>query len=117
MTININNNVSPEKVLAVLGARYMNSGNFELDIEAQLVFTNSDVVAAISENRTVTMDMLLKNDDGGMALDIASMTLGAGDMEFPLNESVRINITGQAFKDEILETSIGVTFFPYIPTV
>ncbi len=117
MTLNINNNVSPEKVLGVLGARYMNSGNFEIDIEAQLVFTNSDVVDAIRNNTTVTMDMLLKNDDGGVAIDIPSMTLGDGSMEFPLNESVLINVAAQAFKDDTLETSMGVSFFPYLPNV
>jgi hypothetical protein len=117
LTFNINNNVSPEKVLAVLGARYMNSGNFEIDIEAQLVFTNSDVVTAIRNNTTVTMDMLLRNDDGGMAIDIPSMTLGDGSKEYPLNESVLINVTAQAFKDNTLETSIGITMFPYLPSV
>lgn len=115
ITLNINNNVSPEKVLGQLGAKYLNTGNFEIDIEAQLLFTNSDVVAAVRENRTVTMDFSIKNDDGGILVDIPSMTLGGGDREYPVNESILINTTAQAFGDATFGNSIGITTFPYLP--
>ena len=115
ITLTLNNNVSPEKVLGLIGARYMNSGNFEIDMETQLVFTDPDVVAAIRNNDRVTMDFAVRNDDGVILIDIPSMTLGAGDREFPVNESILINITGQAYGDTILGTSIGVSKFPYAP--
>jgi hypothetical protein len=116
LTLNINNNVSPEKVLAQLGAKYMNSGNFEIDLEAQLLFTNPAVVTAIRNNTRVTMDFSIKNDDGGILVDIPSMTLGGGDREFPVNESILINTTAQAYGDTTLGSSIGVSLFPYIPS-
>lgn len=112
LTITLNNNVSPEKVLGTLGAAYMNTGNFEVDIETQLVFTNSDVITRIKSNTTVTMDFILKNDDGVVAFDIPSMTMGGGEKEYPENESVLINITAEAFKDDTLGTSIGVSTIP-----
>jgi hypothetical protein len=115
LTFNINNNVSPEKVLGQLGAKYLNTGNFEIDIEAQLLFTSSDVVSAVRENRTVTMDFAITNDDGGILIDIPSMTLGEGNREFPVNESVLINTTAQAFGDTTLGYSVGVSLFPYLP--
>lgn len=116
LTFNINNNVSPEKVLGQLGAKYMNTGNFEIDIECQLLFTNADVVTAIRNNTTVTMDFSIKNDDGAILVDIPSMTLGGGDREFPVNESILINTTAQAFGDTTLGTSLGVSMFPYVPS-
>lgn len=112
LTLNINNNVSPEKVLGRLGARFLNTGNFEIDIEAQLLFTNPLVVNAIRDNQTLTMDFVLKNDDGVIGIDIPSMTLGGGDREFPVNESVLINTTAQAFGDPVLNTSIGISIIP-----
>lgn len=115
LTFNINNNVSPEKVLGQLGAKYLNTGNFEIDIEAQLLFTNADVVDAIRANTTVTMDFAIRNDDGAFLVDIPSMTLGGGDREFPVNESILLNTTAQAFGDTTLGTSIGVSLFPYVP--
>ena len=112
LTMTLNNNVSPEKVIGQLGARFINTGNFEIDIEAQLLFSNPLVVNAIRNNETLTMDFVVKNDDGVIGVDIPSMTLGGGDREFPVNESVLINTTAQAFGDPTLNTSIGVSIFP-----
>ena len=112
LTVTLNNNVSPEKVLANLGARFINFGNFEIDIETQLLFTDSAVVAAIRNNTTVRMDFLLQNDDGALYVDIPSMTLSGGGRDFPVNETVLINLTGQSFGDPTLGSSIGFTYYP-----
>lgn len=112
LTLTLNNNVSPEKVLGRLGAAFINTGNFEVDIETQLVFTNGAVIDSIRANETVTMDFIVKNDDGVISVDIPSMTLGGGDREFPVNESVLVNITAQAFRDDTFDTSIGVSILP-----
>ena len=115
LTLTLNNNVSPEKVLGVLGARFLNTGNFEVDVEAQLLFTSSAVTAAIRNNETLTMDFIIGNDDGQIAVDIPSLTLGGGDKELPVNESVLINTTAQAFEDPTLGTSIGISEIVAVP--
>jgi hypothetical protein len=112
LTLTLNNNVSPEKVLGQLGAKFLNTGNFEVEVEAQLLFTNPLVINKIRDNETVTMDFILKNDDGIIGVDIPSMTLGGGDREFPVNESVLLNTTGEAFGDASLNTSIGISIIP-----
>jgi hypothetical protein len=113
LTLTLNNNVGPEKVLGTLGAKYMNTGNFEVEIEAEALFTDDAVVAAIRANTTVSFEFGVKNDDGAVFVDLPSMTLGNGGKSFPVNESVTIQLTGMAFKDPVLGTSIGVTVFPY----
>lgn len=115
VTLTLNNNVSPEKVLGLLGAKFLNAGNFEVNLEAQLLFTDSAVTGAIRENRTLTMDFRIKNDDGAVYFDIPSMILGGGDREFPVDESVLVNVTGEAFNDATLGTSLGVSSFPIVP--
>lgn len=115
VTLNLNNNVSPEKVLGTLGAKFMNYGNFEVSIEAQALFTEAAVVSAIRNNTTLSMDFSIKNDDGAIFVDIPAMTLGGGGKDFPVNETVLINMTGEAFADSALNTSIGITNFAYIP--
>ncbi|QBQ71181.1 major capsid protein [Shewanella phage S0112] len=115
ITFTFNNNVSPEKVLCNLGAKYMNFGNFEVDIETQVLFADPRIPEAIRQNRTVSFALGLKNDDGCVYLDIPSATLGGGGRELPVNESVLINLTIQAFEDPILKTSIGVSIFPVVP--
>lgn len=115
LTVTIANNVSPEKVLCQLGAKYMNFGNFEVTVEAQLVFSDSAVSEAVRNNTTLTMDFGLKNDDGALFIDLPAITLGGGGREFPVNESVLINTTGEAFADPTLNTSIGISLFPIVP--
>lgn len=115
LTITLNNNVSPEKVLGVLGAAFMNIGNFEVDIEAQVLFTSPDIPAAIRNNETLSMDFSMRNDDGALYFDIPAMTIGGGDKEFPENETVLINTPGMAFEDPLLRTSLGISFLPYVP--
>ncbi len=112
LTLTLNNNVSPEKVLGTLGAKFLNTGDFEVDVEGQLLFTNGAVVNKIKNNETLTMDFILQNDDAIIAVDLPSMTLGGGDKEFPLNESVVVNTTAQAFQDAVLGTSLGVSIIP-----
>lgn len=112
LSITLNNNVTPEKVLGTLGAKFMNTGNLEVGIEAQLVFTDGAVVDKIRDNDTVTMDFIIRNEDGVISVDIPAMTMGGGVMDFPINESVLINTTAQAFQDPILGTSIGISILP-----
>ena len=112
LTLNLSNNVTPENVVAHVGARYINTANFEVDIEAQLIFTNPDIINKIRDNETVTMDFIMKNGDGIIGVDIPSLTLGGGDREFPVGESVLINTTSEAFEDSNLGTSIGVSIIP-----
>ena len=112
LTLNLSNNVSPEKVVGQLGAKYVNFGNFEVGLEAQLIFSDQVVIDKIRDNETVTMDFVLKNGDGVIAIDIPSMTLGGGAREFPRNESVLINTTCEAFRDSILGSSLGVSIIP-----
>lgn len=115
VTITLNNNVSPEKCLGTLGASFMNTGNFEVNLDAKVLFTNSEVVDAIRNNETVTMDCILKNGDGGIGIDLPAMTLGDGAKEFPVNESVLISLKGECFADPTLGTSIGISMFPVLP--
>ena len=61
------------------------------------------------------MDFILRNNDGAFAIDIPSMTLGGGNRDFPVNETVTINTTGQAYQDDALGTSIGISIFPFLP--
>lgn len=116
LTFTINNNVTPEKALGTLGAVFVNTGNFEIDIEAQLIFTDSDVITAIRNNQTLMMQFSLRNDDGTLFFDVPAMTIGGGDKEYPENESVLINTPGQAVEDATLGTSIGISHFPFTPS-
>ncbi len=115
VTLNLNNNVSAEKVLGNLGARFLNYGNFQVSIEAQVLFTEAAVVSAIRNNQTVQMSFALENEDGALYVNVPALTLGGGNKDYPVNETVLINLSGEAFADPVLNTSIGITEFPFVP--
>ena len=117
MTITLNNNVSPEKVIGKLEAAYTNFGNFEVDIEADVIFSNSGVIAAVRNNTTVAMSFILNNDQGGVSFDIPAMTLGLGGRNLPRDESVTLSTTAQAFGDPVFNASLMVSFIPYMPRI
>lgn len=116
VTITLNNNVSGERVLGTLGAKYLNFGNFEVDIDAVALFSNAEVPARIRANTTVTMDWMMQNADGVVAWDVPSMTMSSDGLEFPINESVQISLPCQAFVDSFFGTSVSASFFPMYPT-
>ena len=112
MTLTLNNNVSAEKVLAHLGAKYMNTGTFDVGLETQILFTDAGVPRAIRNNEPTTFDAILHNGDGVIILDIPELRLGGGEREFPVNESVLATLTGSANEDPHFGVSLSVTVWP-----
>jgi len=115
LTLTLRNNVSPEKCLGTLGATFVNSGLFEVNVEGQMLFTNKSIVNAVKNNTTVTFLAILRNEDGAIAFDIPSMNLGGGGREFPVDQSVLVNLTGESFTDTTLGHDVGITLFPAVP--
>jgi len=115
LTLTIGNNVSPENCLGTLGASFVNAGLFEVNMEGQMLFTDKAIVNAVKNNTTVTFLAVLSNDNGAFAFDIPALTFGGGDREFPVDESVLVNITGEAFNDPtgtIPNVALGISLFP-----
>lgn len=118
LNFTIRNNVTPENCLGTFGASFVNAGLFEVNLEGQMLFTTSQIVDAIKANTTVTFAAILANDDGAIAIDLPSLTFGGGDREFPVDQSVLINLTGESFNDPvgtIPNVSLGISLFPTVP--
>lgn len=117
LTMALLNNVSPEKCLGTLGAVFVNFGLFETNLEGQMLFTNKSIVNAIKNNTTVTFTAILANEDGGIVLDMPELTLSGGGREFPVDQSVLVNITGTSFTSSTFDYDIGISLFPAVPGV
>lgn len=114
-TFTLSNNVAGEKVLGVLGPKYLNAGNIEVDIESQMLFTSPDVITAIRYNDTTGLDWALENGDGGVLFDCPTGILTGGGRDYPANQSVAVNTTFQAHEESASGFSLGVSFFPVLP--
>lgn len=115
LDISINNNAVSEKVVANLGAVDIGYGDFAITGSTEVILENDDIVNAVRNNETVTLDFVSNNDDGAIWVDIPSMTLGSGSMSYPRNELIKVAIDGSAFEDAYFGYSIGITYFPYVP--
>lgn len=115
LTMTLNNQITPQKCLGTLGAVFLNNGNLLVDFDATVLLTDSRLQSAVRDNRTMTFDLLLQNDDGGVGLDIPALTLGDGALALPRNESVTISEPGEAFGDPSLGYSASWSLFPALP--
>jgi hypothetical protein len=115
MTLNINNNMTPQKALGTLGSLIVSVGDLNITADTEAYFTSAAISNAVRYNTTITMDWVLENDDGGLAFDVPSATLGNSAKSFPRNESVRVTLNISAFKDNVLDTTFTCTDFPYLP--
>ena len=113
LTINLNNNVEPEKVLGKLGARYVNQGTFEVDLDMRAIFSDARVSSAVRNNRTVSFDCILSNHEGAIAVDIPEMTLGGANPEIEDNRSVLVGLTGTAHRSAELGYSASISLVPW----
>lgn len=117
LKVALTGNAGREKVLGTLGGKYLNWGNFEVDIDAEALFTNFDVQTAILANRTQAIDCSMKNADGGFVLDCPAMMISGGGLSLPKDESIKISAKMMSFADPVLGYSASLSMFPFLPAV
>lgn len=116
-TISINNNISAENVLAKLGPAFTNIGTLAVSMSGNIVFTNPKVTEKIRNNCTCSADICLSNNDGSIYIDMPRITLGDGAKDFAVNEKVKLSLSTTSFVDDEYDYSVGITYFPFLPTV
>jgi len=115
LTITISNNIEPKKGLGCLETVMVTLGNFNVDISGTMYLTTDQPIVSVRDNDTMGLAVALSNEDGGILLDIPSMTLGDGSRDFPTNDTINVNLSGMAFKDETYDFALGATKFPHLP--
>jgi hypothetical protein len=119
MTITINNNVSPDKAIGVLGAFDASYGNFEVTGNLTAYFMDVGSVSAVRDNSDVTLDMHLAKENAGVTLDIPLLALGDGRLDVAQNEAIRIPLTQEAAIGTGAITgydhTLLMSFYDYLP--
>jgi len=115
LKVTLSNNVSREVVLGTLGARFMNVGTFDVMIEGEFLFTNEQVVVAVRDNRTISVDIALRNGDFCMLFDVPAATIDSTDRKFNINESVTLAVKSSGFQDPTLAYTTSISLFSFVP--
>lgn len=114
LTLTINNNVTPNKAIGVLGAFDTSAGTFEVDGSITAYFADIEAVQAVRNNADVTLDFAVVKDRKGLVFDIPLLALGDGRLGVEQDQAIMIPLENNA-----AESSFGHTLligrFPYLP--
>lgn len=119
LTLEVNNNISAEKVQAQLGAYRLNRGDQEYDVKSTWIFDDPDQMQAVRDNDKMSLQLALctATDRAGFYLDIPACRLGDGSPNLPVNETVTIDLPMMVEEDAVLGYQMSWSLFPHLPAV
>lgn len=117
LSIVLNNNVTPNKAITILGAFDANVGVLQVGGSITAYFSTISAIQAVRNNTSVTIDWFLAKNNAGWIMDLPLVTLGDGRPNIELNQSITLPLNMDAAKDADLLWTIAFTEFIYLPTV
>jgi len=119
LTVSINNNVSANKAVGVLGAFDVTVGSFEVGAEVTAYFTDVAAVETIRSNADVGLFVCTVKENAGFVLDVPLVAVGSGRLEIETDEAIMLPLemnAGTAAKiDRLLDHTLSFSFFDYLP--
>lgn len=112
----INNNIIPDKALAVMGAFEVNAGLFSVSATGTAYFTSVAAIDAIRHNYDVCLTTILAKEHAGIVLDIPLLSLGDGLNKVEKDKPISVSLTQSAAKNAAGYTCL-INFFEYLPTI
>jgi hypothetical protein len=116
LKLTIGNMVTGEDMLANLGPKYINVGDFSATIEGVFLFTSHDMIVGVRDGRTCMLEVGIRNGDGGLLIDLPSCQLETAEPDISPNESVKIKSTISGNQDLTYGFVAGISHFPYLPS-
>jgi hypothetical protein len=121
LAITVNNNVSVNKAVAVLGGFDVTLGVFEVSAEMTAYFSTVEAVQAVRKNRDVTLHACVAKNQSGFAIDLPLAALGDARLEVEIDEPITLPLMMDAATAVKLNPDTDYTlmwcFFDYLPLV
>jgi hypothetical protein len=118
-SININNNVSPNKAISVLGAFDVTAGQFNVEGSMEAYFADVTAVSSIRNNDDITLDVaMVKGSTGaksGTLIDVPLITLGDGRLTVEQDESITLPLDIPAGADRVFNHTLLWMFWDHLP--
>lgn len=114
VTISINNNVSANKALGVLGGFDTTAGTFEVGGSMNVYFAGIDAVKAVRKNTDITLDIALVKDNEGLLFDIPLLSLGDGRLTVEQDQAITLPLENTAAESKFGHTLL-FNQFAYLP--
>ena len=114
--VSINNNVSPNKAVGILGAFDTTAGNFEVGGSITAYFTTVSAVRAVRQNADVGLSVIGASKNAGFVFDIPLLGLGGGRLNVEKDAPITVPLEPAG-----AENANGYTMlyeaFSYLPSV
>lgn len=113
-TIAVNNNVTPNKAVAVLGSFDATAGDFEVGGEINAYFSTVEAVKAVRNNSDAGFNVICAANNAGFVYDIPLLGLGNGRLNVEKDNPISIPLENNAAECEAGYTLMYCNF-PYLP--
>ncbi len=118
-TININNNITPNKAISVLGAFDVTAGQFIVEGTMEAYFASVTAVASIRNNDDITLDVAqvrgVSGSKVGTLVDVPLITLGDGRLSVTQDEAITLPLDTPAGADRVFNHTLLMMFWDYLP--
>jgi hypothetical protein len=118
-SVNINNNITPNKAISVLGAFDVTAGQFNVEGSMEAYFADITAVASIRNNDDITLDVaMVKGAAGsksGVLVDVPLITLGDGRLDVTQDEAITLPLDIPAGADRVFDHTLLMMFFDHLP--
>lgn len=120
-SVSINNNVTPNKAISVLGAFDVTAGQFNVEGSMEAYFADVTAVSSIRNNDDITLDFaMVKGSTGskaGVLVDVPLITLGDGRLSVEQDEPITLPLDIPAGADRVFNHTLLMVFFDHLPNI
>lgn len=118
-TITINNNVTPNKAVGILGAFDVTAGTFAVSGNLTAYFSNVSATQAVRNNANVTLDLSFVKDNQALIYDLPLISLGDGRLNVEIDQPITLPLTTDAASGQDVDTGLDhtmlISFMHYVP--
>lgn len=121
LDITINNGVTPEKALGVLGAIGVGLGDFAVSGTITAYFADVASIEAVRENEDITLEVHYVKANSGITMDLPLIALGDGRLNIEKDRAIKIPLSMEAATGALIDEDLNHTalfvFWDYLPSL
>jgi hypothetical protein len=118
-SIMLNNNISQNKAVSVLGTFDSTLGFFQVQAELTAYFTDIASIQAVKDNESVTIETHFVKFNKGVSIDLPLTVMSQAEAEIKINEPVMIPLSSDAATAKSIDADLDYTmlmvFWDYLP--